>query len=104
MPSSNETTLLSTHTRCAVESKGALPGSVEANTSGIRAAGEKTHSCSNRTRRENEVSDNPMFLYAGEYESVEDARRDRLLSQAQTERPGYERILEQPGRRQIRHR
>jgi uncharacterized membrane protein len=53
-----------------------LLGSVEANTAGIRAAGEKNHNCSNRTRRENEVSDNPMFLYAGEYDSVEDAKAD----------------------------
>jgi hypothetical protein len=29
-----------------------------------------------RSKGENAVSDNPMFLYAGEYESVEDAKAD----------------------------
>src|SRR5215213_8273174 len=36
----------------------------------------KSHNYSNRSRRETELSDNPMFLYAGEYESVDDAKAD----------------------------
>ena len=37
-------------------------------------------------------------------ETVQNARRARLWSRAQTERLGYDRILAQPGRRQVRHR
>jgi hypothetical protein len=40
----------------------------------------------------------------GSCETVQNARRARLRSQAQTERLRYERILEQPGRRQVQHR
>jgi hypothetical protein len=29
-----------------------------------------------KSKGENAVSDNPMFLYAGEYESVDDAKAD----------------------------
>jgi uncharacterized membrane protein len=60
----------------AGESKGELLGTVEANSSGAGAASEKPHNYINRSRRENELSDNPMFMYAGEYEDVDDAKAD----------------------------
>jgi len=40
------------------------------------AASEKSHNYINRARRETELSDNPMFLYAGEYDDVDDAKAD----------------------------
>jgi uncharacterized membrane protein len=34
------------------------------------------HSQARASRRETEVSDNPMFLYAGEYDDVDEAKAD----------------------------
>jgi uncharacterized membrane protein len=60
----------------AGESKGELPGTLEANPSGAGAATDKRHDYINRSRRETELSDDPMFMYVGDYESIDDAKAD----------------------------
>jgi uncharacterized membrane protein len=41
-----------------------------------RAVGRERYDYSNCNGKENTLSDNPMFLYAGEYESVDEAKAD----------------------------
>jgi uncharacterized membrane protein len=60
----------------AGESKGELPRTLEVNPSGAGAATDKRHDYINRSRRETELSDDPMFMYVGDYENIDDAKVD----------------------------